>query len=188
MKKRKYIQSIYSKYPESSRIDNRQVVSVEKKGYRYLPPITQLVGIESKIADIKEKLETFKRERQKAEINYEFFSIMKEFIEKNESGEDTFRKILNLKEEFFKNKDLTIDTVKEVFNQLRIDIENFNTLFYEEMRFISEPSLPQKPIKPKKPVIVIAGFFIGFFLFIFLAFAVEFWTKNKKSITGKRQE
>lgn len=179
------IQSIYSKYPQSSRIENRQVVSVEKEGYRYLSPITQLVGIESRIADIKEELSTYQREKEKAEINYEFFSQMKELVEKNESGEDIFQGFLSLKEEFFKKKDLTDDTVKEVFNQLKIDVEIFKTLFNENMRFIYGPSLPQVPIKPRKPVIVIAGFFIGLFLFVFLAFVIEFWMRHKKSITEK---
>jgi len=183
--KKTNIQSILSKYPASSKIENRQVVSIEGEGYRYLSPITQLIGIESNIADIKEKLANYERNKEKAEINFSFFSKIKDYANTNHSGEAIYKRLFSLKKEVFENKDLSQDTVKEVFNQLTIDLENFRTLFFEEMRFIAGPSIPTHPIRPKKPVIVIAGFFIGLFIVIFMVFILEFWHKNRYSILKK---
>lgn len=181
-KKRKEMQSILSKYPESSNIQTRQVVSVDSGGNRFLAPITQLVGVESSIADTKEKLAIYSRNKEIAEIYFGFFSKMKEHVQNAKSGENIFIKLESLKKEMFKDLDLNIDTVKEVFNQLTIDIENFKTLFYEEMRFISDPVLSQTSSKVSKKVIVISCFFIGLFIFGFLVFILEFWEKNKESI------
>ena len=49
--KMKDIQAILINYPESSKIENRQLVSVQEGGARFLSPVTQLVGIESALAD-----------------------------------------------------------------------------------------------------------------------------------------
>jgi len=67
-KKRKEIPWILAKYPDSSKIQTRQVVSVDSEVSRYLVLITQIVDIESSIADSKEKLERAQKEKEITQI------------------------------------------------------------------------------------------------------------------------
>ena len=120
----------------------------------------------------------------------EDYSMLRLWIDENicreYSGEAIFREFAAKKDEILKDENMNMETRKEVYNILTIDLENFNQLFFEEMRFTSPPSVPKKNIRPKKSVIIIAGFFIGLFLFLFLTVAIEFWAINKESIAEKK--
>jgi len=183
--KKKQLEKILKKYPDSGGIENRQVVSIEKGGERYLPPIVQLVGVESSITDMDIDINKLNREKEIERIKYEFFIEAENLLEKNDSGEILFNNIISLKEEFFKKRDLTKDTVNQVFNLLTINIEYYSNFFKRAFYFSSELNLPEKSIKPKKKVIVILSFFVAVFVFIFLAFVIEWWEDKKNEILKK---
>ena len=96
-----------------------------------------------------------------------------------------FEKTYQLKDSFFKNIDLKNSVNKEVYNKIIIDLDNYYHLFYETMRFGSGPTLPDKPIKPKKRIIVVILFFVSLFIFILSAFIIECRVNNKKNILKK---
>ena len=61
-------------YPESAKIENRQLVSIQEGGSRFLAPVTQLVGIESTLADFRRDLAELERDREKLTARAEYFS------------------------------------------------------------------------------------------------------------------
>jgi len=185
LNKRSNIKQILKRYPQSRSIEQRQLVSTEKDGYRYLSPIAQLVGIESMLADLKTNLEEYNRSKAINFLNVAFLKEAKKIIEVEEIGTKLFEKIYQLKDSFFKNLDLKNGVNKEVYNNIIIDLNSYYHLFYETMRFASGPKLPSKPIKPKKKLIIVISFFLSFFIFIFSAFIIEWWVNNKKNILKK---
>ncbi len=185
LNKRSNIKQILKRYPQSRSIEQRQLVSTEKGGYRYLSPIAQLVGIESMLADLKTSLEEYNRQKALSYLKYAFFKEAKKIVKVEETGTKLFEKTYQLKDSFFKNIDLKNSVNKEVYNKIIINLDNYNHLFYETMRFGSGPTLPDKPIKPKKKLIVVVSFFLFFFMFIFFAFIIEWWVNNKKNILKK---
>ena len=55
---------------------------------------------------------------------------------------------------FLKNIDLKNSINKEVYNKI-INLDSYHHLFYGTMRFGSCPTLPNKPIRLKKKLIVV---------------------------------
>jgi hypothetical protein len=181
--KLKDIRAILSNYPESAKIDNRQLVSVQDGGSRFLAPVTQLVGIESTLADLRQDLAELERDREKLTVRAEYFSsCYSELVKIGEHGESLFLQLKSLKDEVFKNKDLSKDEVKEVFNNLSIDLQTFDLNFFSNSRFISGPTIPTVHIGPRKSLIAIVSGFASFFLLVILAFVSNWWLGNKKAI------
>ena len=138
------IKNILKKYPQSKNFGNRELVSVEKGGYRFLSPIAQLVGIESEILDIKEQLAHFRRDKKLMNLEFDFFLKSKEILNRKIFGEDLLKRIIELKEKSFNKKENGTDIGKEVFNTLTIDLDNFTSV-KDEMQFVSGPTFSKKP-------------------------------------------
>jgi hypothetical protein len=184
--KLKDIRAILSNYPESAKIENRQVVSVQEGGDRFLAPVAQLVGIESALADLRQDLAELEREKEKLTVRVEYFSLIHRELDKiGERGESLFLLLKSARDEVFKNKDLSNDTFKEVFNNLSIDLQGFDFIFFSNSRFVSGPTIPSVHIKPKKGLIGVATFFSSLFLFIVLSFILNWWQKNRNLIMPK---
>lgn len=188
--KKKDIEAILKNYPDSKNIELRQVVSVEKGGNIYLSPITQIVGIESLIAELNRTLERQKREKEIEKIKIDFFNQAKKLTEKLDVKKESklLIKIRTLKETEFQKKDKQLDKVKQVFNELTNTFENYHNKYYEKIRFSSVPEIPEKHIKPKKRMIVILTFCLAFLFWILLAFVMEWWENNRKKIIGKEKK
>ncbi|MCX5882784.1 MAG: Wzz/FepE/Etk N-terminal domain-containing protein [Deltaproteobacteria bacterium] len=182
------IQAIMKKYPESAKIEDRQLVSIQEGGYHYLSPVTQLVGIESNLADVRRGLADLERAKEKLMLNKEFFSNCMDMMEKaDKNGDFLLSQLPIIKNDVFKNKDLNKDATKEVFNNISIEIQNFERIKTNHL-FISGPSIPEKPIKPNKRVIVMVTFFASFFLLVMVTFILEWWQKNKEIIRASNRK
>jgi len=185
-KKMADIQGILRKYPDSARIENRQLVSIQEGGARFLSPVTQLVGIESTVADLRREGAQLEREREKLLLRVEYFDLGKAALGKaGEQGEKLFLSIQSVHKELFTRKNLSSDTVREVYNNLSVDQQDFNRTFYTSYRFVSGPTVPARHIKPSRSKIVIIAFFLTGFFFVCLAFVLSWWQKNKQTILSR---
>lgn len=179
--KRGRIEGVLKKYPQFRAMTGRELYSLENSGYRYLSPAAQLVGIESYIADINENLARNQRNKQLVDLKYNFLSAAKKILDSEIFGGAVLGKCMELKDAFFAKKDSPADVTREAGNDVAIDFDNFVNL-KEEMQFISGPTLPARPIKPRKALIVVISFIIAFFIFVVLAFFIDWWKYNRKKI------
>jgi len=183
--KRDDIREMLKRYPGTQELmTSREVIYFADGGHRFLSPTMQLVGIESYMADVKENLSGCKRNKEVAGLKLQFFQKVNEILESETFSGPLIEKSLALIQTVSAdqaNQELTDDIVREVKNDLNVDFNNFVS-FREGMRFISGPSLTERPIHPRKALITSIAFVLGFFLFVFLAFFIEWWSKNKKMI------
>ena len=93
-----------------------------------------------------------------------------------------FSQLKAIKSDVFINKDFSKGTVKEVINDLSIDLQVFDLAFFTNCRFISGPTFPNQHVKPSKRNIVILSCFLSFFMFIVLTLVRHWWQSNKKRI------
>jgi LPS O-antigen subunit length determinant protein (WzzB/FepE family) len=93
-----------------------------------------------------------------------------------------FLLLKKIRDEVFTGKDLNKDEVKEVFNNLSIDLQIFDFTFFQNSRFISGPTIPTVPIKPRKSLIVVVSSLGSFFMLVILALILGWWQINKKAI------
>ena len=177
------IQVILTKYPESAKIESRQLVSVQEGGDRFLAPVTQLVGIESTLAELRLNLADLERDKEIFAILAEFFSRCdNELTKLNRNGSSLYLLTKTIKNEVFKSKDSSKDTVKEAFNNLSNDLEAFELAFFSNCRFVFGPTIPHVHFKPRKGLLVIVSCFISFLLLAILAFVSYWWHSNKRKI------
>jgi len=182
-KKMRDIQAILSKHPESAKIENRQLVSIQDGGYHYLSPVTQLVGIESAVADQRRRLARFDRTRERLMIRQRYFSLcITEMKKIGVRGETILQMLKTAKSQVFTETDLAKDSVKEASNDLLIDMERFELAFHTNCRFISGPTVPVRHIRPSRTAIVAGAFLASFVLFVLFAFVFSWWEKNKQKI------
>lgn len=180
------MQGILRRYPESARIENRQLVSVQDGGARYLSPVTQLVGIEAGLSDLRRELAQLERGRKKALVRVEFFARAKGLLDRNGTrGEPLFAGLKALHRDLFSGKDLGQDEVREVYNDLSIAIQNYDRNFSTAYRFIAGPSRPLRPVRPERTKIVLVAGFLAFLFFVCLALVLSWWQKNKQTILNK---
>lgn len=183
--KRDDIRDILKRYPgERDLMKFREVISLGDAGHRFLSPTIQLVGIESHMADINENLSKSKRNKAVAGLKLRFFREVKELLDNEAFSGPLLAKCLELINAVSADQadqDVSEDIVREAKNDLSVDFNNFAG-FREGMQFISGPSLNEQPIRPRKALIAAIAFALGFFLFVFLAFFLDWWSKNKKMI------
>jgi len=186
IKKKEIIYQINEKYPNASEIEARQLVSIEKGGYRYLSPVTQLIGIESSIADIKQSISNYERNYEINKLKVEYFNKAKKVINDEKNAEKVLANLLDLRDAMFKKNPEVNDIEKLVLNGLNNDFERFSSIYYEILTFIDKPDIPHVPIKPKRKTILAVTFFLSLFILIFLSFIIEWWKNNKNKIVETR--
>lgn len=186
-RKKEELKLILGRYPDAGKYGSREIIPPGDAGYRYLSPVTQLVGVESTIADFKGALIVYQRDREKNLVDLEISTKAKEIVERNRFGEMAFLEIMSFADGFFKAKGLAQGFRQTAANQFYIEMEVYRTLFYEDMRFLSGPPFPAKVVRPWKRLIVVIAFFLSFFFFLFIAMASEWWQKNKKLITSRME-
>ncbi len=178
------LEKISNKYPQARSMAQREVLSLENNGYRYLSPVAQLVGIHSHVADIEENLQHNLREKAREELKLEFLESLKKPAAKPTFGEPLLQECIGKKNTFFTAREgIPTGILKQAENEFSVDLNGFGE-FRDKMEFISGPTMPRRPIKPKKNLIVAIGFLLGLLLSICLAFFVDWWLLNKKKIVS----
>lgn len=181
LEKRQQMEEVLKKYPQASVGGGRELVSVENSGHRFLSPVTQLVGIASSIADIREELSRQQRSKILAELKYRFLTSARRGLETEHFSDPLLKSLLELLDSGFLEPQTPPDILKEARTEIAMDIDAIISL-RDEMRFISAPSTPNRPIKPQKTLILAITLMASFFLFVTLAITLEWWKSNKKKI------
>lgn len=177
------IKKILTKYPSSVKIENRQLVSIQDGGARFLSPLTQLVGIEAEMADQHQILNKMQREKDKLAIKLDYYSRCKaEMAGNRNQGVIFFNLLKSIKHEMFKKMDFNKDTVRRVSNSLNIDLQAFDLIFFFNCRFISEPTMPDKPIKLPIARIVVVTFILSTLFMLILAVTLAWWQEYKHAM------
>jgi hypothetical protein len=158
------LSKVLRKYPGSAPGDARQVISVEKGGAEYLSPLVQIVGIESKLADATAEFSRLTREREMAALRKDYYTGAKALFENSRMAETVLLGLEPLKENVFKAKNLDDDTVKDVYNGISVENENLRRYYFDGLRFVSGPTLPERPVSPRLvvwiPLILVGAFFL----------------------------
>lgn len=137
--KRDAMQKILHNHPEAARMDNRQVVSITEGGERYLPPVTQLVALESQIADLNQTLPKIQREQRINQIRLAYIDKALQLIDQSTSGAAFLKALPAIKDGLELN--LADEVEKSVYNSLAIDDINAQSRYVEKIRFVAEPIL-----------------------------------------------
>jgi hypothetical protein len=167
------------KIPGIGNKTNRELVNANKNTEKYLSPGQQLVAVKISIKDNQIRINRNLREIRVNRIilNYidktvQFFRGDREFL----VNDSLLEALIKEKETFFSGKEDEENKIASyIFTGQFLSFRRLQTIIY---KFISGPTLPKYHFKPKRKRIVIAGFFLAFFVFVFLALLIEAWQRN----------
>jgi hypothetical protein len=160
----------------------RELVNANENTAKYLSPQQQLVAVKMSIKDnqiqTKQNLRNIKINRLLLgylDKTAYLFKSNTEYL----ANDGLLSALREEKERFFAGKD--DEESKLASYILSEQFFYFRKLQSTIYKFISGPTLPERHFKPKRKRIVIAAFFLAFFILVFIAFLVEAWENNKKT-------
>ena len=182
-KKLEALRSLVKRYPDASRMEVRQVLSLEKGGERYMSPVAQIVAAESSITDAKIELATLLRKQKQIDLRHEFYKQAVAARASTNSGRELLKKLLLLKDRIASKISPSDAVGMEVVNEISLDLEQRGVSYTTGFKFLSGPTLPDEKTR-KNPLLMIFGAGAGgMFFMIILAFLMAWWQKNFKAIT-----
>jgi len=177
------LRDINRRYPEAGRENPRQVVSLEKGGARYFSPVTQLVGVESYIAEINETLRKLARDREKLQSDIAFLERARSEIDRVSLGRQKLISLEGALSENFRNADKASDAVHESFNTAKFNVNQIRYLLNDGLRFVSPPVV-REPSYRQIAAITASGLVAGVLLAALIALVLA-WADGLKPIAGR---
>ena len=174
--------------PDASRMEVRQVLTLEKGGERFLSPVAQIVATETQILEAKLELSTLLRKQKQLDIAHEYFKRASTLTSKTSSGKILFEKLAVAKTDIFKNADASDEVIAEVSNDIAVELETRRKTYFQDFRFISGPTLPEKKEKIRVPLVIAGSAALGFFFMSILCLFISWWLQNGKLITANNND
>jgi glycosyltransferase involved in cell wall biosynthesis len=169
------MQEAIKRNPNSLKFD-LQIFSTDGKD-RFMPPMIQIVGAESQIAEAKLLISKLKADKLKLEITSKFYESSTKLLE-NVSGKFIFSKLVDLKKIYFKSFNANERSTIEALNEIETEIETRRKTYFQDFRFISGPTLPSEKTKVSTLKVIFTSAIPGLMLMILLSFFAKWWRKN----------
>lgn len=175
------------KIPGITTKTERELVNANEKTEKYLSPRQQLVAVKMSIKDNQIQINRYLRDIKINQIKLNYIDKISQFLPDNLAflaNRGLLDSLMAEKDRFFSGKEDEENKIASyIFTEQFLSLQRRQNVIY---KFISEPTLPEYHFKPKRRRIVMAGFFLAFFVFVFLAFLIEAWQRNtnKKGSTN----
>jgi hypothetical protein len=142
-------------YPETNRVDMRQLMNIDKGGERFMPIPSQMAAFEAQIVDLNEQINRSQRDAKKYPLELQMFDSGFDLAGKNASGKVLADALIkSISAQLASAND---DWAKQAYlDQLNI-INDLRTRYVDKVGFIAEPSLPTRPEQPTPLVLAFLG-------------------------------
>lgn len=147
------LKKVISSYPDAARRESQQVVDVRKDNEKFMSPMAQLVGAESEMIDIREKLQKLEREMAQQAFAKALIGETQTALGQALSGSESVLKLADVIVRF--DKEAKTEAQREKLSSLAADVSSISARFLSQAQFIAQPSLPSRPERPR-PLMVIA--------------------------------
>ena len=161
------LKAIVAAYPDAARRDSQQVVDVRKDNEKFMSPMSQLVGAESEIIDIRERLQKLDREIEQQSFVKSLVLEAEAAANKAQSGSDSVRQLSGVITET--SKKVRTEAEREKLLSLAADLSQISARFLSQAQFVAKPSVPSQPERPTpRMVIALGGLLASFLAAVFL--------------------
>ncbi len=147
------LKKVISSYPDAARRESQQVVDVRKDNEKFMSPMAQLVGAESEMIDIREKLQKLEREMAQQAFAKALIGETQTALGQARSGSESVLKLADVIVRF--DKEAKTEAQREKLSSLAADVSSISARFLSQAQFIAQPSVPSRPERPR-PLMVIA--------------------------------
>jgi len=124
------MKALLTRYPDASRMDSRQVVSVNpaEGGERYLSPLAQLVGAESAISQRRELIRRWQRELKQKELLARFYARSNPLLDSEVDVNRLLTELRSLARETFSHADSGQEWSQEAALRISGAFDNFEVM------------------------------------------------------------
>ncbi len=147
------LKKVMSSYPDVARRESQQVVDVRKDNEKFMSPVAQLVGAESEMIDIRERLQRLDREMEQQAFAKALIADAQAALVQARSGSESVLKLADVIVRF--SKETNTEAQREKLSSLAADMSSISARFLSQAQFIAQPSVPSRPERPR-PLMVIA--------------------------------
>lgn len=148
---------IAARYPESSRLNDRQLLTTTGDSGRFLSPMAQMIGLESDIAAVKTSLDRLKRQETQNNIALQFYEGLFAKLPADPTGEQLLGNFVAAIGHYFGDTSPTDDVRREVFNTQLLIVQSMRSQGLDAPRFTSGPTVPSRKQGPSPLVLLLAG-------------------------------
>ena len=161
------LKAIVAAYPDAARRDSQQVVDVRKDNEKFMSPMSQLVGAESEIIGIRERLQKLEREIEQQSFVKSLVLEADTAANKAQSGNDSVRQLSGVITEA--SKKVKTEAEREKLLSLTADLSQITARFLSQAQFVAKPSVPSLPERPTPVMVTVLGaLFAAFLVALFL--------------------
>ncbi|WP_454732093.1 MULTISPECIES: hypothetical protein [Cupriavidus] len=147
------LKKIIADYPDAARRDTSQVVDVRRDNEKFMSPMAQLVGAESEIIGIREKIQRLDREIDQQALMKPLAVDAEAAVAQSHSGSDSVIKISKILSAL--SKKTQSEAQQEKLSSLAADLSATTVRFLSQPRFIAQPSVPSMPERPRPPMVIV---------------------------------
>ena len=140
------LKKIVAAYPDAARRDSQQVVDVRKDNEKFMSPLSQLVGAESEVIDIRERLQKLDREIEQQSFVKSLVLEADTAANNAQSGNDSVRQLSGVITE--SSKKVKTEAEREKLLSLAADLSQISARFLSQAQFVAKPSVPSLPERP----------------------------------------
>lgn len=140
------LKKIVSQYPESTSRELRQVVDIRKDNEKFMSPMAQLVGAESEMIAIREKMQKLNREIEQQAFAGALVGSALEAMRQVHNGSEGVGKLAAVMAEF--SKKAKTDAEREKLLSLAADVSQITARFLSQAQFIAPASIPSRSEGP----------------------------------------
>ena len=161
------LKAIVAAYPDAARRDSQQVVDVRKDNEKFMSPLSQLVGAESEVIDIRERLQKLDREIEQQSFVKSLVLEADAAANNAQSGNDSVRQLSGVITEA--SKKVKTEAEREKLLSLTADLSQISARFLSQAQFVAKPSVPALPERPTPLMVsLLSGLLAAFLAALFL--------------------
>lgn len=149
------LKKIVASYPESARREPPQVVDVRRDNEKFMSPQAQLVGAESEIINIREKIQKLEREIQQQTFAKALVADAEAAVNQARSGSDSVVKLSAVIADH--SQKVKTEAEREKLLSLAADVSQITARFLSQAQFVAKPSIPARPERPSPLMVALLG-------------------------------
>lgn len=179
----KHLRELIATIPGAAGVDNRQVISLEGGGERYLSPTAQLVAIELGIGDAELEAARRERDRQAVAIKKEYYCAGRDLQKQAPTGMAFLDQLAELHDKVLSKADSLQDVAEQAAIGLALERQAWASQYIERSRYVAAPDGgEQKRRNPGRAVGLALGGVIGGLFGLLFALGLAWWHDNRESV------
>jgi len=184
--RRTELQAVADRYRSAEReTQQRQVISTQDGGERYLSPVTQVIGVEAQIIEANSDLSVLERDVQRLTVLIDYYKDARKRLETAKLGEQ-LAAIQQAFADLQRQKDLASEAARDAAESIRGELEQLSSYNNDYLRMAATPSARSQlgSIVVWAPLLLAT--LIGFLLSALTAIVLAWWGRNRSAVIGPR--